>query len=1163
MNRLRLILRGALYHRRAHLGVLAGTLLAAAVLTGALLVGDSVKFSLVRTASLRLGGMSCAVATGNRFFRQDLENRLGTVGGVEAGAALLLRGVVLRQDDAGGAERQVNNVQVIGMGRGFAGPGPVPSRGAAAINAKLAAQLGLRPGDRISVRVEKPSLLPRDAPLASRRGDDTVRSALVVESIMPDDRLGRFSLAANQVAPFNLFVNLEWLQETAGLAGKANLLVSRETNRTLPELNAALAAAWRIGDAGLVFREAKSGGVAPPSAGKGPFLQDGRDEARPSMLATNDVSRRWRATVPRGRPASSLGAGDGGFFQLESERIFMDPTVSEAALAATAPGPSSPAVGCLTYLVNAIDTVGATNRPGVPYSFVMAQSPSADRRLGVVPLGMADDEIILGRWLADRLSANTGAVVRMAYYELTPSGAFAERSRDFRVRGVVEMAEIAGEKEGGPKFPGLTDADRCADWEIGLPLDEDKVKDKANEDYWKEYRATPKAFVTLQAGREMWASRFGDLTAVRYPPGSEQASELAEALRERLDPAALGLAFLPVAETARKAAAEAEDFGGLFLGMSVFLVASALMLTGLLFAFGVQQRSGEIGLLLAVGYSPGTVRRLLLAEGCVVAALGSLAGAALGAFYTQALLRALATFWQGAVAGAAIQYHAEPMTVWTGAALGFACAVAALLLAIRRQVRKPARALLAGDEVWADGAAGLALRRTGLYLSLAGVAAALAIVARAAATGAQEAVPAFFAAGALLLVSGLGLFRELLAWLGAGGGKLTIGSLGLRHAGRTRGRSLAAAALLACGCFIVFAVSSTQEDPAADAGSRSSGAGGFALYGESTLPVQEDPGSPEGRRKLKLDLEPGLGGVSIVALKVRDGDDASCLNLNRAQSPRLLGVDPRALSSLGAFRAAGGPDPWQLLETTLPDGSVPGLAGDLNTAQWGLKMKTGPAGDSLIYLDERGQSFKVRLVGALPVRLSVFQGSVLLKAADFSAKFPSESGYRAFLADAPPGVARGVGDILGRRLDKSGVDLVPAAERLREFAAVESTYRAMFLVLGGLGLLLGSVGMGVVVLRNILERRGELALLRAFGYAPARVRRVILAEHWLLVGAGLALGLLASLAALWPALQSPSGIPYRLLFFFTAGVALFQLAWIDLCARLALRAPPLEALRSE
>lgn len=1115
MTRLRLILRSAAYYRRAHLGVLAGTLLAGAVLTGALLVGDSVKYSLAQTALLRLGGITCAVSTGSRFFTPGLADRLAAARGARAAPALLLRGVVLRQGgNAGEEERQVNNVQVIGMGQNFAGPGPAPSRGGAAVNAKLAAQLGVGPGDRISLRVEKPSLLPRDAPLSSRRGDDTARGALRVESVMPDSRLGRFSLAANQAAPFNLFVDLDWLQETAGLMGKANLLVTREKSLTVEQLDAGLVKAWQIGDAGLTIRE----------------------------------------------------AGSHGFLQLESERIFMDPAVSRAALGAVAPG--SPPVGCLTYLVNSISVVGESNRPAAPYSFVMAQTPSADRRLSVAPADMADDEIILNRWLADRLGAETDAMVSVAYYELTPANMLAERCRDFKLRGVVERAEIERERELGPRFPGLTDADRCADWDIGMPLEQDKVADKANEEYWNQYRATPKAFVTLKAGQDMWANRFGDLTAVRYPAEAWQADALRDQLRQRIDPAGIGLSFQPVGALAYRAVSEAIDFGGLFLGMSFFLIAAALMLTGLLFAFGVQQRSAEIGLLLAVGYVPAMVRRLLLAEGCVVAALGSIAGAALGTLYTRALLWGLGTCWKGAVAGTAIQYHAEPMTAWMGAALGFLCAVAALLLAIHRQVRKPARALLAGDDcepVEKAGAAGLIRRRAGFYLSLAGVAGALAIVARAAIAGAQDVAPAFFMAGALLLASGLGLFRELLARLGAGGGTLTVRSLGRRHAGRRRGRSLAAAALLACGCFIVFAVSSTQEDPAAGGDARSSGAGGFALYGEATLPVQDDPGSPAGRRKLKLDLDPELAGVGIVPLKVRDGDDAGCLNLNRAQAPRLLGVDPRAMSARGAFRAVRGSDPWQLLEATLPDGCVPGLAGDLNTAQWGLKMKTGPArGGTLVYRDERGEEFKVRLVGSLPVRLSVFQGAVLLKTADFTAKYPSESGYRAFLADAPPGASRGVGDILARRLGKSGIDLVPSVQRLKEFSAVESTYRAMFLALGGLGLLLGSIGMGVVAMRNIAERRGELALLRAVGYSPGQVRRVVLAEHRLLLGAGLAVGIVASLVAMWPGLRAPGiRIPYPAMALLACGIAVFQLAWIGLCVRLALRPPPLHALRDE
>ncbi|MFA7160907.1 MAG: ABC transporter permease, partial [Kiritimatiellia bacterium] len=346
---------------------------------------------------------------------------------------------------------------------------------------------------------------------------------------------------------------------------------------------------------------------------------------------------------------------------------------------------------------------------------------------------------------------------------------------------------------------------------------------------------------------------------------------------------------------------------------------------------------------------------------------------------------------------------------------------------------------------------------------------------------------------------------------------------------------------------------------------RFSGTGGFALYGESTIPVQDNPGTPEGRRKLKLDFEPGLAGVGIVPLKVKEGDDASCLNLNRAQSPRLLGVDPRELASRGAFQPRGGRDVWRLLEEKLPDGSVPALAGDANTAAWGLKVKTGrEKGGTLLYRDERGQEFSVKLVGSLPVRLSVFQGSVIIKTADFTEKFPSESGYQAFLVDAPRGAERKAGEILARRLGRAGVDFVPAVERLKEFYAVESTYLNMFLVLGGLGLILGSAGMGVVVLRNIMERKGELSLLRAVGYSPARVRRVVFIEHWLLLAAGLAVGILSSLAAMWPALAAPGvKIPLGAMALIAGGMAAFNLAWIYFCVRLALRAPLLPALRNE
>ena len=78
------------------------------------------------------------------------------------------------------------------------------------------------------------------------------------------------------------------------------------------------------------------------------------------------------------------------------------------------------------------------------------------------------------------------------------------------------------------------------------------------------------------------------------------------------------------------------------------------------------------------------------------------------------------------------------------------------------------------------------------------------------------------------------------------------------------------------------------------------------------------------------------------------------------------------------------------------------------------------------------------------------------------------------------------------------------AERLAEFHRVENTYISTFQTLGGLGLLVGTIGLAAVLLRNVLERRRELALLGAVGYRRAHVFAIVLAENVLLLVWGLA-----------------------------------------------------------
>jgi len=1100
MNRATLVRRGLAFYRRTHVGVIAGCAISAAVLVGALFVGDSVKGSLERVALARLGRIHVALDSAGRYVRDDLARRIRDGLKTDVAAGLHVQAMGLRED----GEKQINRVEVLGVDPQFLAMAPSPpgvklGAGQAAINRKLAAALGVKEKDEIALRLFKPGLLSKEAPLSSANEKDTQRTLVTVVAVLSDDQLGRFSLKSDQAGPHTAFVDLAWLQDQLELPHKANLLVAGETRVDPQEW---LRSAWTFEDLGLVLRS------------------------------------------PEGR----------GVVQLQSERIYLDPAVSVPAR-----GLQPDTAGVLYYL---IDALTSEQGKSTPYSFVTAVSPSADPKLGPVPVGMKDDEILINRWVADQLGVKGGDPLTLGYSELTAAGTYVPKKRTFRIRGVLEMAALAGEKDLVPEFPGLTDVEACKDWKIRFPTEEEKLNDKANEAYWNQYKQMPKAFVTLKAGQEMWKNAHGDLMAVRYLSAKTNGAEIKDKLRDLIEPDKTGLVFRPVRAAALRAVNESMDLGQLFLGMSIFLVAASLVLTAMFFVFSVEQRAREMGVLAAVGYTPAQVRRLFLGEGAILALIGSVAGVPLGWAFARFLVWGLGSAWSGAVADATIEFHARPATAAIGAAAAAAISLLSMAVALWRQAKRPVRELVAEDFSLSLERRARGSGRVRKIVALVGFAGALGIVAFTLVTRPSNPAPAFFGAGGLLLVSGVAWIRMMLGRLSArAGAKLTVKELGVRNAARRPGRSLATAGMLACGCFVVFSVSAMKEDLSLQAGERKSGTGGFRLYAESSIVIPQDLNDDRARKEYRLTDKEALAGVSFFSVRVHDGDDASCLNLNQSLTPPLLGVDGAKLGSMGAF---AGPEVWKLLDEPLPDGVVPALVADSATAMWKLKKKTGPDGDLLDFRDERGEPFRVKLVGALPSRLSVLQGRLLISHTRFTRLFPGEGGYRTFLIDAPAGREEAVVSYLSQRLESKGFDLVPSVDRLREFYVVESSYLQMFMVLGGLGLLLGSAGMGVLVLRQVMERRGELALLRAVGYSRDQAAGVVRAEHYFLVVIGLATGTIASALAVGPsALQPQNHIPFGLLAVFLFGTVLLSAAWIRIATTLALRAPLVPALRHE
>ncbi len=299
--------------------------------------------------------------------------------------------------------------------------------------------------------------------------------------------------------------------------------------------------------------------------------------------------------------------------------------------------------------------------------------------------------------------------------------------------------------------------------------------------------------------------------------------------------------------------------------------------------------------------------------------------------------------------------------------------------------------------------------------------------------------------------------------------------------------------------------------------------------------------------------------------RVRAGDDASCLNLYQPRKPRLLGVPP-SLVQRGGFHFAGSlancaeakANPWLLLEQPLDDGTIP-VIGEANTVQWMLKSGLG---EDIPATDERGNPVKLRVVALLSD--SVFQSGLLMSNANFKKLYPSTEGYNFFLVETPPGRADEVKADLEGALGDRGLDVTPSARRLEAYLAVENMYLSTFQALGGLGLLLGTFGLAVVLLRSIWERRGELALLRALGYRHRALSWLLLSENGFLLLLGLGIGAATALLAVAPHLAGGQGaIPWPELIGMLAVVFLVGLLTAAIALAATLRAPLVPALRRE
>ena len=1095
-----LLRRNLRYYFRTHLAVVAGVAVAVGVLTGALLVGDSVRGSLRDLFVSRLGKTDHAVVS-NGFFREALAEEMF------AGLAPLVAFEGMVTNERTGLRRA--GVQVYGVdGRFWTFHGanePEMSPRGALLTESLEEELETMEGDSVLLRVERPSEVSRGS-LHGIKEDfgRTIRlTAQPFQAGLAATGLPEFSIYPRQESVPAIFVPLARLQRDFGQAGRVNTILVQGSSKD---------------DVVAALRESAS---------------------------LDDLSLRVRLLEPSGT------------LSVESAALMLSAPVV-VAVEEAASDLSLQTASVFTYLANTL-RIGERE---IPYSLVAAVD------LDLYPGAGAPDGIVLNDWAGEDLKARAGDRLTMEYYVWRDEGRIEAESAEFTVERVVPVEGIAADRDLAPSYPGISGTDDLSDWEPPFPLDLRRVRDK-DEDYWDRFLTTPKAFLPLARGQELWPVRQGRVTSIRLTP-PESKADFERALREKLDPLALGFTVIAAREEGLRASSGATDFGQYFVYFSYFLVVAAVLLTGLFFKLGVEQRHREVGTLLAIGFTPARVRSLFLAEGLILSVAGAALGTLVALAYASLILHGLRTWWVDAVGTRLLTLHIGGLSIVLGLTGGILAALFATWLTLRYLAKVPARRLLAG-EVALEGDSARRLSRRAVAVSVGSLLGSFLLLAGSFASVVSNVV-GFFGAGNLLLVALLG-FQWI--WLKSGGhksisgtGPLALARLGFRNATSRPGRSLVAIALIAFATFTIVAVDAFRKDPSAlDDFDRSAGSGGYALAAESLLPLHWDPNTEEGRSAVNLPYPSDAEFVEMTfqTFRLRSGDDASCLNLYRPQNPRVL-APTGAFLERGGFRfgptLASTPEervnPWLLLNRELADGAVP-VIGDANSMAYVLHLGLG---EDFVLPREGETPLRLRLVGML--RDSIFQSELLMGEENFLRHFPEVSGFRYFLVETEPSDVERAESLLEARLEDFAFDASTTASKLASFHRVENTYLSTFQSLGGLGLLLGTLGLAAIVLRNVLERRRELALLRAVGYRPRAFALMILSENALLLILGLFTGCLSAVVAIGPAIQERG-------WSFGSGAALGFLAAVAVAGALASlvavlyawRSPLLASLRAE
>ena len=440
-------LRNLRYFRGVNFAVVVGMAVATSVLTGALMVGDSVRGSLADLARQRLGAIDVALIS-TRFFDQGMAARLrerqgATITTAITPAILIRGGAATEQSNLRTADVQIAAVAAPAKGEQPLATGDFPpARGRCIINGELADAIGANVGATVLLSVPTQSDLPRDSALSRRSRSDTLATLRVTVARIERQSgfLSLFDPNGSQRARRNAWVNLVDLQEMIDQEQRVN----------------------------AIFVQIKTG-----------------TNDRSAASALNDQLTQAARLEDYGLELRAVGDNEASLFARET--YIAPPIVDAASRAAQALHIRARSVS--VNLLNAVTSAVPSESNTIHYAVAS----------GIDQLDQGElkaDEIAINQWTADHLAAKVGDALSIDFYLRQADGNLTDASKvlppaslKFTIKSILPLEGLGADPKLPPNYKGLTDAASVADWNPpeGLNIDK-KLVTKADEDYWQKYR---------------------------------------------------------------------------------------------------------------------------------------------------------------------------------------------------------------------------------------------------------------------------------------------------------------------------------------------------------------------------------------------------------------------------------------------------------------------------------------------------------------------------------------------------------------------------------------------------------------------------------------------------------------------------------------------------